>query len=139
MRITLTALLAALLVFEADYASATCLHGINLSGAEFGVPGGIVDKDYTFPSEHVLDYFAGKGFNIVRLPFLWERLQPVLGKPLDPDELARITATVEAARRRGMAIILDPHNYARYQGNLIGSDAVQVKAFADFWARLARN
>jgi endoglucanase len=34
-------------------------------------------------------------------------------------------------------VVLDPHNYARYHGELVGSDAVPDSAFADFWRRLA--
>ena len=34
-------------------------------------------------------------------------------------------------------MLLDPHNYARYHGHLIGSAAVPNAAFADFWSRLA--
>jgi endoglucanase len=36
-----------------------------------------------------------------------------------------------------MYVLLDPHNYARYNGNLIGSSQVPNSAFADFWSRLA--
>lgn len=118
--------------------AASCFRGINISGAEFGSVGGKVDKDYTWPSTNTLDYFAGKGFNTVRLPFKWERLQPKLMGELDEAELTRLMETVELIRARGMKTILDPHNYARYNDEIIGSDAVPVEAFADFWVRLAR-
>jgi endoglucanase len=36
-------------------------------------------------------------------------------------------------------VLLDPHNYARYHGNLIGSSQVPNSAFADFWSRLANQ
>ncbi|WP_416798432.1 glycoside hydrolase family 5 protein [Ciceribacter azotifigens] len=115
-----------------------CFRGINLSGAEFGEPPGTAGKDYVYPSNETIDYFASKGFTSVRLPFLWERLQPRLEAELDAAELARLVETVERLRDRGMRIVLDPHNYARYRGEPIGSAAVPVAAFADFWGRLAR-
>ena len=58
--------------------------GINLSGAEFGVPDefrrpyptGAAGTDYIFPTRADIDSTAAAGFNIGRLPFAWERLQP---------------------------------------------------------------
>lgn len=137
---TLRGFLAAAMALAATpEASATaCFRGINISGAEFGASDGVVDKDYTWPSTRTLSYFADKGFNTVRLPFQWERLQPKLMGELDEAELMRLMETVELIRARGMKIILDPHNYARYGEDVIGSEAVPVEAFADFWARLAR-
>jgi endoglucanase len=73
----------------------------------------------------------------VRLPFRWERLQPALHGPLDPTELSRLDAFVADVARREMRVIPEPHNYARYRGELIGSPAVPNAAFADFWRRLA--
>lgn len=140
MRRTLGGLLALSIAFGATTnASATsCFRGINISGAEFGSVGGKVDKDYTWPSTSTLDYFAGKGFNTIRLPFKWERLQPKLMGELDEAELQRLMETVELIRARGMRTILDPHNYARYNDEIIGSKDVPIEAFADFWVRLAR-
>lgn len=119
-------------------ATTACFRGINISGAEFGAMNGKVDKDYVWPSLDTLDYFAGKGFNTVRLPFLWERLQPKLMGPLDDAELSRLMETVELIRARGMKTILDPHNYARYDNKVVGTEAVPKEAFADFWAKLAK-
>ncbi|MFB9953479.1 glycoside hydrolase family 5 protein [Rhizobium puerariae] len=118
-------------------AETACLRGINLAGAEFGKLGDEYGEGYVYPSGRTIDYFAGKGFNTVRLPFLWERLQPQLYGKLDPAEIKRLRDTVKLIRADGMAVILDPHNYARFRGDLIGSEAVPQSAFADFWRRLA--
>jgi len=75
--------------------------------------------------------------NLVRLPFLWERLQPSLNQPFDAAELARLNGFVQQATTAGLTVLIDPHNYARYRGNLIGSSQVPHSAFADFWSRLA--
>jgi endoglucanase len=77
--------------------------------------------------------------NLIRLPFLWERLQRSLNAPLDTNELARIETVVGFAAERGIIVLLDPHNSARYNGNLIGSSEVPVSAFADFWRRIAEG
>lgn len=136
----LTLMLAAVLaVPPASLANAICYRGINISGAEFGKRGGVYGTDYTYPSEATIAYFAGKGFNTIRLPFLWERLQPELEGPLDPVELRRLENALAMIRSHGLYVILDPHNYARYDGRLIGSEDVSREAFADFWKRLAEN
>lgn len=118
-------------------AAAPCFRGINLSGAEFGNPGGEIFKDYAYPSEETIGYFRKKGMNIVRLPFLWERLQPELGQALNDDELQRIKDTVTLLRKHKMSVILDPHNYAQYKKAQVGTPPVTTLAFADFWTRLA--
>jgi endoglucanase len=135
----LAAAALATVVLQAGVANAqgTCLQGINLSGAEFGDPGGEYFKAYAYPSEETIAYFAGKGFNTVRLPFLWERLQPQLGKPLDEAEVKRLKDTVDLLRKQHLTIVLDPHNYASYNKTKIGNAPVTDTAFAEFWARLA--
>lgn len=113
--------------------------GVSLAGAEFGeheIPG-VADKDYAYPSVASTAYFQAKGMNLVRLPFLWERLQPTLDGDLDAPELARLHAFVDGATARGLQVLLDPHNYARWHGDIVGSDKVPAAAFADFWRRLA--
>lgn len=118
-------------------AATSCMRGVNLAGAEFGKPGDAFGKGYVYPSQSTVEYFAKKGFNTVRLPFLWERLQPKLYGPLDKAELKRLQEAVKLIRGQGMKVILDPHNYARYNGVLIGSDKVPESAFTDFWRKLS--
>ncbi|MEY4561557.1 MAG: endoglucanase precursor (endo,4-beta-glucanase)(cellulase) protein, partial [Pseudomonadota bacterium] len=113
--------------------------GVSLAGAEFGpqqLPG-THGTDYIYPSVASVSYFKAKGMNTVRLPFLWERLQPSLNQPFDAAELSRLSGFVRQVTATGVTVVLDPHNYARYRGNLVGSGAVPVSAFADFWRRLA--
>ncbi len=116
-----------------------CLRGVNLAGAEFGSLPGKRNTDYTYPSAATIKHFADLGASAIRLPFRWERLQPKLGEALDDDELAAIDAAVGTATAAGMTVILDPHNYAYYNGAQIGSDGVAPESFALFWARLAAH
>ncbi|RWX74492.1 glycoside hydrolase family 5 protein [Neorhizobium lilium] len=133
----LTALGAATLMAQPVMADQACLRGINLAGAEFGKPGQAYGKGYTYPSAQTVAYFIDKGFKSARLPFLWERLQPRLYKDFNAAEAKRLVQSVDGMRTKGMVVILDPHNYARYNDNLIGSDEVPQSAFTDFWRRLA--
>lgn len=115
------------------------LRGVNLASAEFGegnLPGAH-GSDYVYPNQTEVDYFKGKRMSVVRLPFRWERLQRTLNGDFDAAELARLDGFVSATTAKGVSVLLDPHNYARYHGNLIGSSAVPNAAFADFWRRLA--
>lgn len=113
--------------------------GVSLAGAEFGetrLPG-TYNADYVYPSASSAAYFKGKGMNVSRLPFRWERLQPSLNQPFDSAEWSRLRGFVDQVTATGMTVILDPHNYARYRDNLVGSSAVPNTAFADLWSRLA--
>ncbi|MFC0153602.1 glycoside hydrolase family 5 protein [Xanthomonas dyei] len=113
--------------------------GVNLSGAEFNSrkKPGTLFKDYTYPAASDFSYFAGKGMNTIRLPFLWERLQPQLNGELDNAQLGLIKKSLEAAKANKQFLILDLHNYAKYNGKRLGTDEVSATALADLWRRLA--
>lgn len=125
--------------------------GVNLSGAEFGqshLPG-TYNTDYTYPTQSEVDYFKSRGMNIFRLCFRWERLQRTNNVAFDATEFGganRFHSFVSQATAKGMYVILDPHNFARYypdpanfqsssQG-LVGSYWPN-SVFNDFWSRLA--
>lgn len=118
--------------------SSKFLTGVNLAGADFGgnVPGQF-NVDYTYPNAGEVDYFVGKGMNVIRLPFRWERLQQSQFAEFDTDELRRLNSIVIYITTKEAFVILDPHNYSRYYGDIIGTDNVPVTAFQDFWRRLA--
>jgi endoglucanase len=118
-----------------------------MSGAEFGEQNlpGTFGTDYIYPDPNYAtgytsqDYFVGKGLNTFRLAFRWERLQHTLNGAFDAAEMQRLDTTVTDMTGKGASVILDPHNYARYNGQLVGSSAVPNSAFADFWSRLAQK
>ena len=58
--------------------------GTALSGLEFGsaIPGA-VGTDYFQPDQTDFNYLTSKGLNLIRFPFLWERLQPVVNGSLN--------------------------------------------------------
>lgn len=124
------------------------LAGINLAGAEFGetVPG-VHGKDFIHPGPTDFDGVVELGLSVVRLPFLWERLEPRLDGHLDPDEWRRIEDAIDAAERRDLDIVLDLHNYARRrvpadgfaEARLIGSAEVPIASFSRLWSEIARR
>lgn len=114
------------------------LYGVSLAGADFGersLPGKY-GVDYIYPTTQEVDYFVKKGMNIFRIPFRWERLQQALMDDFDSDEQIRLSEVVDYIIDKGAWVILDPHNYARYNNDIIG-EGTDVEAFADFWRRLA--
>lgn len=122
--------------------------GINMSEAEYSWG--------SFPSNSDLLYFASNGLKIVRLPIAWERAQPALGGALDAAYLSALTQCIRAAGANGMQVIVDVHNYGRYNshwaqdaannygyaatgnGDVIGSAALPIPMFAEFWTKLAK-
>src|SRR3982751_3147994 len=76
--------------------------GVNLCSAEFGEKSlpGEYGRHYVYPAAKELDYYKSKGVTLVRLPFRWERMQPVLNGELDPGELKRLEAFVAEIRTR---------------------------------------
>lgn len=68
--------------------------GVNLAGGESGErkPGvpAVYSRAYTYPTADEITYFAGKGVNVIRLPFRWVDLQPALNQSLDAVVLGRL-------------------------------------------------
>ena len=93
--------------------------GVNLAGAEFAT-------NFVYPNHAEIDYYAGKGLEVVRIPFSWERLQPTQNGDFDPAQLALLSEAVSYASARGLQVVLDVHNYGRGFGAAIGSTARSV-------------
>ena len=117
------------------------LIGVNMAGPEFS-PGklpGTLGQDYKFPRSEQLRYYASVGFDSIRLPILWERVQPQLMADLDIAYMREIKSTIKAASGAGLKVVIDLHNSARYGGVLIGSDGVPNTSFHDVWVRLTKE
>lgn len=112
---------------------------VNLAGAEFagGTLPGRPNYDYMFPTTTSLNAWKANGIKVVRVPVLWERLQPVLNEPLDSVYAKLIDKTLSMANERGMTVILDIHNYGTYRTKLIGSSDVTLSHYANLMWRVA--
>ncbi|PVF96643.1 putative cellulase precursor [Serendipita vermifera] len=112
--------------------------GVNESSAEFGntkIPG-VLGTDYTWPSPSSVDYFIGKGMKTFRIAFLMERLSPPssgLTGSFDSTYLNGLKTIVNYVTSKGGYAILDPHNFARYNGGVI----TDLNAFQTWWKNLA--
>lgn len=117
------------------------LRGVNLPQLSFdakAIPGRL-GTHYQIPSSRSVAYYTGRGMNLIRIGFLWERLQPTLNGPLDSAYLAHLMSVTSEATRRGAAVLLDMHNFGRYRDEALGSPKVPVRAFADLWSQLAKE
>ncbi|KAJ6187207.1 hypothetical protein N7519_002115 [Penicillium mononematosum] len=110
--------------------------GTSESGAEFGEDNlpGVYGKDYYFPDASTIKTLAGKGMNIFRVAFKMERLVPnSMTGGFDDAYLSNLTATVKAITDAGSHAVLDPHNYGRYNGEIMSS----TSDFQTFWKNVA--
>jgi aryl-phospho-beta-D-glucosidase BglC (GH1 family) len=123
--------------------------GINVSEAEYSW------GSFAGPTD--LAYLKTNHVRIIRLPIAWERAQSALMGPLNQTYISGLTTFISAAGAQGMTVIVDLHDYGRYDINwardlaangvatpntgsdeeIIGSTAVPISAFSDFWTKLA--
>jgi len=108
--------------------------GINLAGAEF-------DSGFKLPYASDASYYVQHGMNFVRLPFKWEYVQPDLTKPIDftQGDAKQLADLVNELTSNGITVMLDMHNYLRYDNSVIGEtgSAVSAQNFANAWASFA--
>ncbi|MEX0874465.1 MAG: cellulase family glycosylhydrolase [Actinomycetota bacterium] len=146
-------------VIESHTTTSSYRRGVNVAGAEFAGP---VDEptslfsnaspgedgtDYHYEPQSTFDFLVSRGIKIVRVPFRWERIQPVLGSPLDAAELKRLSDAVARARGAGLQVVLDLHNYGayyRFDGSKgirrgLGSAQLTKFHFVDVWRRLSSH
>lgn len=119
-------------------ASAGCrapLHGINLVPLPSGWYNGAVELK--FPTAAHIAYYKNVGMNAIRLPVVWDTLQPSLFGELDRRYLTHIVEFLDLAHAQAMPVLIDLHNYARYRGKLVGTGEVPVAALEDVWRRIA--
>jgi endoglucanase len=124
--------------------AATCkatLPGVNFAGGEFNGDRqpAVYGRDYIFPAAGEIALMKRLDLKLMRVPFLWERLQPKALGPLDPAELARLTAIVDQARLAGLTVVLDPHNYGMYRGVALDRPEAPKGALPDLWKRIAQQ
>lgn len=113
--------------------------GLNISGGEWGGTGGTHNVQYHYPTLAELKYYADKGVDLIRLPIRWERVQDTLGGELDlAGDIALLKQVLADAASLGMDVVIDVHNYGRYNDVAIGAvGGPTIAQFADFWQKMA--
>lgn len=118
--------------------------GVNIAGLEFApstIPGS-EGTNYTKNTVNEFAYTKLKGFNLVRLPFTWNRIQPTLGAALDGTYKSYIDQCITWASANGLKVLLDLHSYGRYYvggvEKAIGEAGGPTQAnYADLWDRIS--
>lgn len=120
------------------------LRGVNIMdlGMSGGVFPGVYNTNYTSPTLAGMHALKARGLNVVRLPFLWERVQPTLNGALDAPYLGYLLQAMRDANTAGLKVIIDMHNYGSYTtaGILtrLGSDDGPTMAnYQDVWTKLS--
>lgn len=106
--------------------------GVNLSGGEFGDIGRPLGQGYIYPPDPTFAYYASRGMRLVRLPFKIERLQREPFGALVERDVSELRRCVAAAKRAGLLLVLDPHNFGKRDGR-----PMDEADLADFWKRVA--
>ena len=117
------------------------LPGANVAGGEFngGKQPASYARDYIYPAANEIALLQRLGLRMMRVPFLWERVQPKALAPLDPAELKRLDEVVQLAARSGITVVLDVHNYGTYAGISLDKPEAPRRALPDLWKRLAQH
>lgn len=150
---------------EVPYPAPSCtfvprnFKGVNISGAENTYPA-TSQFNYIYPANVELDYFASKGFGLIRMPIQIRRVQEFSYGDLDPigrtDEpavsgstpgtqtnLLAIKAVLDHACSDNLYVVIDPHDYGYIQdtntntSRPIGSDPEATAQFKDWWIRVS--
>ena len=141
------------------YPNGVPFRGINRAGGEFGDDwnGWTGQEFFAFPSEPELSlelaFYKSRGFNALRLPISWERLQHGLNGPLDTDYVNQLAACISQTTSAGWLTIVDLHNYNRYAEGVFDDGGHQLTSFqqrifgdgvlgtvhlVDVWTKIAR-
>lgn len=80
-----------------------------------------IDVDYMVPSSKSIQFFMSGGINVIKIPLLWERLQPVLNGSFDVSYARRLDAVVRQVNQGGAYALIDVHNRLMYNNTLVGS------------------
>jgi endoglucanase len=133
-------LLALPLTAEQPATGRAPLSGVNIAGGEFNSARrpGVFGKDYIYPDAKTARPFIDMGMQIVRVPILWERAQPTPLQPLSKTEMALIDKSL-ASLAPFRTIVLDVHNYGRYNGQRLDQISNGSIMLADLWQRLAEH
>jgi endoglucanase len=83
-------------------------------------------------------FYRDDKLNLFRLPIGWQTLvNNQLGGNLDSTVISQYDTLMQGCLATGATCILDVHNYARWNGKIIGQGGPTNAQFADLWSKLA--
>lgn len=92
------------------------------------------------PAKSQIDHFSKNGANVFRLPFGWNpAVGGTLGGNLDASWFTQYDQLVQYVLSKGAYAILDLHNYARWNGGIVGQGGPTDAQLASVWSQLAKK
>ncbi|KAL7420419.1 hypothetical protein Q5752_005390 [Cryptotrichosporon argae] len=117
------------------------LGGVNIAGCDFGMDTSGDSGTSECPDTTQITHFFDDGANAFRLPVGWQYLvgstTDSSSTSLDADFFATYDALVTAATGLGAYALIDIHNYARWNGGIIGQGGPSDSDFESLWTLLA--
>jgi endoglucanase len=122
--------------------------GVNIAGFEFGcLIDGTCPIKATIPPITSLKGGDGAGqmqhfaaddkMNVFRLPVSWQYITNDKIGPLDKTMFGNYDKLVQSCIKTGAYCAIDIHNFARFNGDIIGQGGPTDEEFADLWTQLA--
>ncbi|GJE86575.1 glycoside hydrolase family 5 protein [Phanerochaete sordida] len=123
--------------------------GVNIAGFDFGCNSDgsctasaawpPLTKYYGMDGAGQMQHFVSDdGFNVFRLPVGWQFLtNNVQGGPVNDANLQEYDDLVQACLATGASCIIDLHNYARWNGKIIGQGGPTDDVLAATWSTIA--
>ena len=116
------------------------LPGVNLSCAEYNGASTRINFDYTYPSKAEIDYYAGKGLKVFRVPVLTNRiLSGSMSSNRGGQDWQALTGVIAAAAAKGAYVIIDIHQYGSMPSGLVGRDDAATAEFVAAWTEIAKR
>jgi endoglucanase len=124
--------------------------GVNIAGFEFGtydtcgINKGPAYADPSYFVSQINHFVQDDGLNAFRLPVSWQYLVNQFdggslgANKLDSSNFATYDQVVQGCLSSGASLcIIDLHNYARFNGYIIGQDGPSAAEFASLWSQIA--
>ncbi|KAI0014805.1 endoglucanase 2 [Xylariomycetidae sp. FL0641] len=134
----------ALLAFASTALARVQFLGVAIAGGDFGcqIDGSCPTGSAQLPLDNgptqMQHFVKDDGMNLMRLPTSWQFLtNNVQGGDLDPTNFGQYDQLVQACLATGAHCMIDIHNFARWDGAIIGQGGPSDDEFARFWGQLA--
>ncbi|KAI8954001.1 endoglucanase 2 [Xylaria longipes] len=118
--------------------------GVAVAGGEFGCqidgtcPLGSAQLPLSDGPSQMNHFVKDDGMNVLRIPTSWQFLvNNQLGGDLDASNFAKYDQLLQSCLDTGAYCMIDIHNFARWNGDIIGQGGPTNKQFASFWGQLA--
>ncbi|WWD22615.1 hypothetical protein CI109_107108 [Kwoniella shandongensis] len=117
------------------------LGGVNLAGCDFGMNTDGSSGTTYCPGTEQIAHFVKDGANVFRLPVGWQYLvgNNEASTSLDSTFFATYDNLVQSVLSQGAYAMIDIHNYARWNGQIIGQGGPSNDDFANVWSQLAKK